>query len=136
MRLPNFRRLLSQDYQADFKGLIDTLSGSLNYGIEVLYSALNNNISLKDNIACTVAEFNVEVTADGTPKSTTSFKLKSTQKVEGLIVISAINTADSTIYPPGAVFVNYTGNSDTVIINNIKGLSTNVQYRIKAVAFN
>lgn len=136
MKLPNFRRLFSKDYPQESQGLIETLSGSLNYGIEVLYSALNNNITLRDNIACTVAEFTVSVDSNGNPKGSVSFKLNSNVKVEGLMVISALNTTNPANYPPGAVFVNYTGNSDSIIINNIKGLEANVTYRIKVVAFN
>lgn len=136
MKLPSFRRLFAQDYGQEFKDLVDKLSGSLNYGIEVLYNALNNNITLSDNIACTVAEVVVEVNTLGNPKSSISFKLRNNQKVEGLIVLSCVNLSNTAIYPPGAVFVNFTNNSDTIIINNIKGLDANVQYRIKLVAFN
>lgn len=137
MKLPNFRRIFKGDYQAEFQGLVEQLSVTINNGFEVIYEALNNKISLRDNIACTVGEFLVEVNDSGTPKNSITVKLRSSnERVEGVMVISATNTSNASTYPPGAVFVSYTPNSDFITINNIKGLTANVQYRIKVVIFN
>ena len=136
MRLPNFKRLMKQDYAEQFQDFVETLSSSLNYGIEVLYSALNNNLTLKDNLACTIAEFNVTVGATGAPTATTSFTLSNNLRVEGIVVLAVTNNVNAATYPPSAVFINFTSQSDSVIINNITGLTSGISYKIKVVAFN
>jgi len=136
MRLPSFRRVFSTDFESEYKGLLDKLSGTINTGIETLYDALNNKLTFKDNFAATVAEFNVTVDSNGTPTGTSSFRLSNSLKVEGLLVISAVDVANSALYPPGAVMVNGTPSNNSFIINNIRGLTAGRQYRIKVIALN
>lgn len=135
MKLPSFRRLFSSDFPAQFKQLIDTLSVSLNNGIEVLYEALNNQITLRDNISCTVKDITLAVNANGVPTQNSSIKLNTTNKVEGCVVISAINQTNSATYPSSGVFISFTQNSNTLIINNIAGLQPGQQYTLRVVAF-
>lgn len=136
MRLPSFRRVFSNDFDGQYKELLDKLSGTINSGIEVLYDALNNKLTFRDNFASTVVEFTVIVDSTGTPTGTTSFRLANTLKVEGIFVISAVDTSNSTLYPPGAVFVSGTPSNNSYIINNIRGLTAGREYRIKVIALN
>lgn len=136
MKLPSFRRIFSNDFDGQYKQLLDKLSGTINSGIEVLYEALNNKLTFTDNFACTVAEFTVTVDANGSPTGTASFRLSNTLKIEGLFVISASDTANTSLYPPGAVFVSGTPSGTSYIINNIRGLTPGREYRIKVIALN
>ena len=136
MRLPSFRRVFSEDFDSQYKQLLDKLSGTINTGIEVLYNALNNNITFKDNIACTITEFSVKVDSSGTPVGGASFRLSNTLKIEGLFVISATDTTSAGSYPPGAVFISFTQSNQSVTINNIRGLTPGNNYTIKVIALN
>lgn len=136
MRMPSFRRIFSSDFDDQYKGLLDKLSGTINSGIEALYDALNNKLTFQDNFAATVAEFTVTVDSNGTPTGTSSFKLSNTQKVQGVFVIAAQDTSNTSLYPPGAVFVTGTPSSNSFIINNIRGLTAGREYRIKVIALN
>lgn len=136
MRLPNFRRVFSTDFEDQYKGLLDKLSGTINSGIEALYDALNNKLTFNDNFAATVAEFSVTVDANGTPNGSVSFRLSNTLKVQGIFVISAIDAGNSALYPPGAVFVSGTPSSNSYIINNIRGLTPGRKYTLKVIALN
>lgn len=136
MRLPNFRRLFSSDFKAEYKELIDTLSGTINSGVEVLYEALNNKLTFSENFAATVATFSVIVDSNGTPTGTTSIRLSNTLKVEGLLVIGVTDTTDATSYPTGAPLVSFTQSSQSLIINNVKGLIAGHSYSIKVIALN
>lgn len=136
MKLPNFRRIFSNDFDGQYKQLLDKLSGTINSGIEVLYEALNNKLTFKDNFAATVAEFSVTVDDTGTPTGSTSFRLSNSLKVEGLFVISAVDAQNSTLYPPGAVSVSGTPSNTSYIINNIRGLTPGRKYTIKVIALN
>lgn len=136
MKLPGYRRLFSEDFDAQYKGLLDRLSGALNSGVEVLYQALNNGLTFSDNMAATIGEFTIKVDANGNPVSTTSFKLNNTQKVIGLFPISISNLTQPGAYPPGGVTVSFSPNSDQMIITNVTGLTAGNQYRIRVIALN
>lgn len=135
MKLPTFRRLISSDYEKQFQKLIDTLSISLNNGIEVLYEALNGDLTLRENLSCTVKDVTVTVDINGKPLQTASFTLNSTAKVDGAIVIQALNQTNTTHFPLAGVFVSGAQSSGTFIINNIAGLQPNEQYVLRIVAF-
>lgn len=135
MKLPSFKRLFSSDFPSEYKQLIDTLSSSLNNGIDVLYQALNNQITLRDNISATVKDVTIIVDGSGTPTQGSSMKLNTTNKVDGVMVISALNQTNSAAYPPAAVFVNFSQSSNTLNINNVAGLTAGQTYVLRIVAF-
>lgn len=135
MKLPSFKRLFDSDFPQEFKSLITTLSASLNNGIDVLYQALNNQITLRDNISCTVRDVSVIVNASGTPLQGSSMKLNTTNKVDGVIVISALNQSNPSAFPPAAVMVNFTQSSNILNISNISGLTPGQSYLLRIVAF-
>jgi len=135
MKLPNFRRIIKNDYDPKDQKMIETLSFSLNNGIEVLYQALNQALTFQDNFACTVKEFSVEVNADGVPKSKTSFALNGPNKIIGIMVLNAINTKTPTVLPTAGVFVSFYQEGKTIIINNIKGLPENQPFILTTVSF-
>lgn len=135
MKLPTFKRINKTDYDKDFQGLIETLSFSLNNGIEVLYQALNKSLNLKDNIACTVKTFEIEVSDDGTPKAETTFALESSNKILGMVVLNAVNETNSKVYALSTPFISFSQSGKTITINNIKGLQSGYKYTITLVAF-
>lgn len=134
-KLPSFKRLYKTDFPADSQALVESLSGSLNIGIESLYEALNKKLTFKDNFLGTVKEVILEVDSNGKPKSTTGFNLDGiTATIEGLIVVRAENLTNSTTYPTGGIFLTYTQSSNNVIINHSTGLQANNKYKIKVMA--
>lgn len=135
MKLPNFRRLIKSDYKEEYQGLIETLSFSLNNGIEVLYQTLNKAVSLRDNVACTIKDIDVEVTTTGAPVGNLKFSLDNTNRILGVLVLNAINTKNPTVLPLAGVFVSFTQENKTIIINSIKGLPANQPFTLTIVAF-
>lgn len=135
MQLPSFRRIFSTDYPSQFKQLIDTLSVSLNNGIEVLYNALNNEITLEDNIACTVKQVTLQVDSTGKPTQGGAFTLNNNTQILGVVVLSAINNSNSNAFVTGAPFITGTQSGTTYTINNITGLQPNVSYILNVMAF-
>lgn len=135
MKLPSFKRLFSSDFPAQYKQLIDTLSSSLNTGIDLLYQALNNGLTLRDNISATVKDITLTVDANGTPTQNSSIKLNNSNKVDGVMVISALNQTSSTTYPSGAVGVSFNQASTTLNILNVKGIQPGQSYTLRIVAF-
>lgn len=135
MKLPTFRRIFKTDYSSEFQNLVEKLSVSINYGLEVLYDVLNKKVSLSDNIYCTVKDVELSVDSLGVPKTTSAFSLDINAKIIGVMCISANNLTNTTIYPSSGVFVNFTQNNTNIIIDHVTGLQADSNYRLKLVAF-
>lgn len=142
MRIPSFKRLIKTDYSngpvENEQSFIEKISFSLNNGIEALYNVLNKNVSLKDNVFCTVKTINITVDSLGNPVGNASFVLDTamnSNRVIGIQVLAAINQVNTTTYPTGAPFVSFSQNNNNIIINNITGLQANQGYQLTLVAF-
>lgn len=132
-KLSSYRRLFEQDFSPDDKALIEQLSIPVNSSFEELYNALNNKLTIKENISATIAEFTVMVDNNGTPKNRTLFKLEAHQTtVEGLLVINCTGSEPATL-PSGGIFISFSRNENFIIIQNIKGLQANKSYKVKAL---
>ena len=133
MRLPSFKQLYSTDYKATYKDLIDQLSLSLNNGITILYTALTNNLTFRDNFNATINDITVTVDSTGKPTSGGSFQLKSSAKIDGLLILSALNQTNSNVYPTSGVFITGAQSGTTYNISNITGLQAGQSYTIRVI---
>lgn len=135
MRLPSFKRLFTQDYPKEYQKLVDILSLSLNNGIEVLYEALNNQLTLRDNVKCTVKDITISVDSVGKPLQNSVFTLNSTSKVDQIVVGLAQNQTNSNTYPTSAPFISGSQNNNTFVISNISGLQPNQTYLLRVTVY-
>jgi hypothetical protein len=135
MKLPSFKRITKGDYPPESAGLIETLSFSINTGIELLYQALNKSITLQDNVACTVKDVVVEVTESGVPKAKTSVGLNTSNRVLGITVLNAINSKNPSVLPTAGVFVSFYQNGKTLNLNSFKGLPQDQMFTLTLVIF-
>jgi hypothetical protein len=136
MKLPNFKRLNKADFAQQFADLIDTLSVSLNIGIENLYTALDNRLSLSDNLLCTVKDLQLTVDSSGNPTATTTFTVDSKiTNLKGLQVIKVDNVTSPNTYAPGAVQLQWTLTTKGVQILNATGLTANTLYQLRIIAW-
>lgn len=137
MKLPNFRRLNKNDYSEDEQTLVDKLSNSLNYGIEVLYTALNNRVNLRNNVDGTLKDIEITTDSNGIPLSSTTFVLnRQEDQPIGLIVIDNENLTNSSIYPAGGITLSWVKVNNTIQITHATGLQANNTYRLRVFAFN
>lgn len=139
MKLPSFRRLFTQDFPAQYSELIEKLSTTLNNGIETLYNLGNKNITLSENVSCTVKDVIVSVSSSGIPLTTTSFILDEqvkTRQVTGLTVLRVENLSNVTNLPTHQPYVDWTQTNGSVIINRINGLPPTDNFRVRLVAYN
>lgn len=130
-RLPSFKRLFRGDYEETYQSLIDRLGASLNSGIESLFNALNNNLTLNDNLAVNVKEFDYVATASGGSKTTVAFPVSFVGQATGLQVLKVDNTTNSAAGIAGGVTVIYSQSDRIITINQITGLITGNTYRIR-----
>jgi len=96
---------------------------------------MTNNVSLQDNILCTVKTFTVQVDSTGKPTTSTTFPLTFTGTCAGISLINIINTTTSGAYPPGGVTVSFSQTQNGIQINNITGLAAMNNYSITIVAW-
>lgn len=135
MKLSSYRRLYDQDFDPEYKKLIEQLGIIVNTSFEELYDALGNKLTFSENLNATIMEVNVTVDDSGKPRNTTQFKLRSGQTTfEGIFVIAARGSKDPSIIPSGGIFISAIKNNNNIIIENIKGLQVDIPYTIKVVA--
>lgn len=136
MLLQSFKRIIKGDFPEEYGELIEKLSYSINLGFDNVLNALNNNVNLTNNIACTLKDVQVNVDADGFPLKSATIKLLNAQvKAIGCTVISSVNLNNNARYPTSQPFVTFTQNNDTIIINNISGLQVNDSYILKVIVW-
>lgn len=136
MKLSNFKRILTNDFEPENQKLVESLGRSLNDGIDALYFALNNKLTFEDNFLATVKDIDVTVDANGTPLIKTSVLLSNNLPVKGTFVISVTNKSNATGYPTSAPFISFSQNGNALFIDNITGLVPNNRYVVRFIAFN
>lgn len=136
MKLPNIKRIDKQNFPQQEPDFIDKLGFTLNNDMETLFNVLNRNASLKDNLFCTVKDVQVILDADGIPTNGASFRLDNAQmRVLGCPVYNAVNVKNSTVFPTGAPFINFSQLSDIITINHVTGLQPGQLYTLTIVAW-
>jgi hypothetical protein len=136
MLLPKFKRLVTTDFAQTYQSLVDKLAFILNSDIQNLYNVLNNQVSLKDNVYCTVATVQASTGPTGAITAPVVFQLNSQQNsLEGVIPINVTNITNPTNYPTGGVTLSYTQVQTGVQITNITGLPANSTMQMVVVAF-
>lgn len=137
MKLPSFKRLFSQDFVQQYRQLVDQLSLTINNQIELLYTALNNQLTFTDNFKCTIKSITLTVDVNGNPTGSAGFPINdSSSRILGCIVLSVTNNSTSGAFPTGGVFVSFTQSSSNITINNITGLAAGQSYTLQIVAIN
>lgn len=137
MKLPSYRRIITQDFKEEDRELVEQIGSNINDAFNSVYAVLQKRVSFADNIASTVRTIDITVDSTGKPTQATSFKLDVTNtSVLGVIVLSALNLTNSAVYPTAMPFISYTQNGDIIYINNITGLQARNQYRLVVLAVN
>lgn len=140
MKIPSYKRINIEDFSDEEQQLVQKLASTLNISIDTLYSGLNNRLNFKDNFDSTQKTFNIQVDTNGNPISPTGFKLNTINntipRAVGSLVINALNTTNSDVYPTGGIFISFTQNQDVITINNITGLPSGYVFQITVIIFN
>lgn len=123
------------DYPQEQQALVEKMSVTINNGFEIIYNAMSHNVSLTDNIFCTISTVTVTVDSTGTPTSSSSFQIDTTGTLKGTQVINAVNNTKSTIYPTAVPFITYTQNNKLISIVNISGLPANNKFTLTLIAW-
>ncbi len=134
MKLQTPYRLVKEDFTDEEKPLVDKLNNPVNVNIEQLYELAKKNVSIRDNISCTVKTFNILVNEKGVPRTPVSVKLDKNTSVIGTQVISA-NSSIQNVFPLSTPFVTGSKNGDQYNILHIAGLPNNNVFSITIVIY-
>ena len=135
MKLPAYKRIYYTDFPQEDQEIIEQLSYTINNGFEGVYNALNNGLSLEDNLDVSVKDVLITVDATGIPTSPTSYTVTNSNPIDGTQVIRALNQTNSTVFPTGGIFISYTQSGNKVTINNITGLPANNQFSVRIISY-
>ena len=131
-KLDNIRRILREDYEKKYHGMIDRLAFTLNRFMDQVAEQMNGNIDFA-NLDQDIVTFTITVNASGVPVGNNLFRINQANAV-GFDVISAINKSDSTLFPTSAPFISFTGSGPIIKVKNISGLQANDKYELKVIA--
>lgn len=128
----NIKRLVREDFSEEDQELIDKLANSLNPFMQQVFDAFNSSIDMSNLDQQIITIPNLEVNSSQIPKKKTQFSYALQGQLEGVMVISAINTTSNSAYVTTAPFatiqVNVQGLAE---IKHISGLTPNNKYTIK-----
>lgn len=129
-QVPNTKRLTMEDFK-DQQSWISKLLSPLNDFMASVTFALNNQLTIKENLAMEFKELDVTVSASNTYPI--YFKCKFPIKAMALWVGNAVEIAGSPSPITNPVYVDWEYINGQVKINNITGLTVGKRYRLTVV---
>ena len=129
-RIDNTRRIVREDYDKEYHGLIDRLGFILNSFMEQTVRQVNGNLD-ESNLKADIITIKITVDACGVPIGNNLIKSDVIRPI-GTTVISATNKTDGNVFPTTHPFITFTfGLSPRVLkIRNISGLQANNEYEL------
>lgn len=134
-KLPAYKRLYYNDFPKEAQEIIEQLSYTVNNAFEGIFSALNKNINIRDNLSVSIRDLTVNVDANGVPLSTLTFGVDNNNPLDGVLVIRALNQTNNNVFPTGGIFITYTQTGTKVTVNNITGIPPNNTFLVRVIAF-
>jgi hypothetical protein len=130
-KLPPFRRFIQEDFPQKYNDLITGLFYGLNQFFESVSNALNGNITFSENISAQIQE--ITIVAPINAQKTVSFRRTLRGQCQGVWIVNVDNLDDANTQLSNAPFVQFTNGQDTIIINNITGLTDGTRYRLRLI---
>lgn len=135
MKLPGFKTIISTDYPASYKALLDQLGLSINNAIQSILQALNGKLSIADNLLAAEKDITLSVDASGVPTQQVFISTSFGSQPRTLFVGNVTNSTNSSIYPTSGVFASWTLTGNGIQINHLTGLLPGNSYIVRIVVF-
>ena len=132
----NFKRVVVENFEAKDRELVGKLAYSLNGFADDVLSALNNNLSIEDNLNIVKKDITITLDKKGAITGGNGIKTNLKRACSGILVIKVINKTAPLVYPSGTPFISFTEpSSGQLVINNITNLTAGNSYSLKIVLF-
>src|SRR3990167_6772601 len=105
--LSELKRLIREDFSPDDQELIGKIANILNPSLQEIYSAINGNLTVTDNINMQLKELEISVDSAGIPKVPTSYKSELKGSTRGIHCVKAENLTSTVTYPISCPFVSF-----------------------------
>lgn len=135
MKLSSYTRILTQEYDAQFQPLVEKLAGSINSALGQIFIALDNNLSVADNLATLTKTLTFSTNSSGvltTPSSIVLPTSRASSQVIGLLPIRVQGAGD--VVPTSGVTLTWKQVSATsgnqIQITNATGLPSGVSFTV------
>lgn len=119
----DLKRLTKEDFPSTYFDLLDRLIFPLNSHMEQVRNILNSETQEFTTLSITTND-------SGQPVSVVKFNSGLTDRLKGLMVVSAKVTSDNTSVLTQAPFITFSQNESVITINYIAGLQANKKYDI------
>jgi hypothetical protein len=135
-KLSTFRRLFKSEFKKEYHDLIEKLIVSINNGFDTVYDALNNKLTLKNNILCNVKDFTVRVNSNGEPITPLLLAVSFKNNITVVTLGKITNNTNFLSYPTTGVTISWEQQSVGFLkINHITGLIPENEYNIRVVVY-
>src|SRR3990167_8085981 len=133
-KLPSFRRIIVEDYNEEDRELVGKLAYSVNSFADNILNALNNGLTIDDNLAQAKKIIRV-TTSSGVPTQKLTVQTGLPGQCGGTQVIKAVNKTTSSNVPTSCPFITFTNVAGAIIISNITGLQDDDVYNLTVIFF-
>lgn len=135
-KLPTLRRLFKNDFKPEYSELVEKLIVSINNGFDNVYDALNNKITLRNNILCNIKDFSVQVSSAGIPLSSLVLNVDFKNNINVVTVGRVDNITNPLSYPSSGVTISWDQiAAGSIQIKHISGLTEGNTYNIRVVIY-
>lgn len=128
-RIPDFKRIVKEDFPAEYRNLIERLAFPINSQFEQIRNAFNGNINFQ-NLAQELRTVEFTTNASGQPINSISFRSNLNDRVQGILVVRTEIISNNTAFPENLPVINWSQNGNIVNITNIGGLEPSLEYRL------
>lgn len=129
-KVPELRRIVTEEFKEDQRELIDKLGVVLNLFMQQTIDALNGNLD-SVNIKQEYKDITVAVNSSGIPIQDTIMKSNIKGRVQGMEVVRAENLTNPGTFPTGGIFITWTVVNTLIRVQHITGLQANQQYTLR-----
>jgi len=125
------RRILKADFPSNYHDLLDRLLYPLNQFLEATIAALNNGLTVKDNMAA--MEVDIPVVNDVSDQNPILFRTTLRGPPRGIICISAETLQGSP--PTSQPFLTFVQAGSNIRVTGITGLVSGSRYNLRLYVF-
>lgn len=129
MKIEIPRQIRAEDFAEDEQELVSKLSRNLTPFMDSVYRVLDRGVDY-ENLNRQFMDVDINIDSSGSVSNAPQIKSNLRGRIRGLLVLSANNLVDPSVYPTSAPFVSFTTNANIVTILNVTGLQANSQYRL------
>lgn len=135
MRLPNYKRVLTTDFDQENQDLVEQLGESLNPGIESLYQALNKRLTIGDNFQATENDVILSVFSNGNVRNETFVNIDFGTTVRTVSIGKLENLTTPGIWPTSAPYIFWENTPTGIKVLNVTGLTPGISYKLRLVMY-